>query len=339
MGFYIPLVRASALVPMLRWMLVNDRDTDAALTSVDLGWYPWDDPVQPIPVRNAVEFLRNFARAEGPDIPVRVVGDTGLFELAMLARVALGTRTPRAALDRIADAMPYHSTHEVLSISRNNDGCIIRNHWSTPLDAEAQHLVDQYLLAMLGVLCRLTHAGERIVTRVSMAPHPDYGFDHLVPLISGTEFIESSGSFELFIPETISECQFKKVARDRMMGASAADWEPLRGDGTLSGSVGKLLSNMIRDGASGIDRLSAQAGISRRTFQRQLARENVVYSELVEAARRDALEQLLADQTLSLREVSDRLGFACQSTLTRACHRWTGAPPSRLRRARAVPPL
>lgn len=332
MGQGIPLIRAAALVPMLKWMLKHGRDTEAALADVQLSWFPWNDPVQPIPLLCAVEFLRNLARIDGPDIPARVVGDTGLFELAMLARVALGARTPREALDRIARTMPYHCSHEVLTVTDGDGDCTVRDHWSLPFDQEARHLVDQYFVAILSVLFGLTEARSRFPAVVSMVPHPAYGMDHLCRHWNRYEIHQTRGPIEMRLPTRIAGNRFRKVARDRMAGIAMDDWSPLRGDATLAASVKLLLPGMLRHGGVGIDCVVGYTGASRRTFQRRLAEEGFRFSDIIDAVRNDMLGRLMDDPKLTIRDMSDQLGYARQSTLTRAAKRWTGNTPSEARR-------
>ncbi len=327
----IPLIRASALVPMLKWMSARGLNTGSALSAVDLSWYPAGNPMQPVPLLNCIEFLRNLARARGADIPLRVVGDTGLFDLAMLVRIALGTRTPREALDRIERAMPLHCSHETLSVWEEDGSCVVRDSWSMKVDAEARHLVDQYLAAMLGVLFGLTVAGPNFAARVSMVPHPRFGFDHLDRFRDRFEFVETDGPVEMRVALDHAEGRFRRVARDRMNGAAAGAWEPLSGDGSLSHSIRALLPGMLAHGLPGIDRIAGYAGTSRRTFQRRLAREDASFSDILDTVRLEMLDRLADSPELTLAEISDRLGFARQSTLTRAVRRWMGQTPSQVR--------
>ncbi|MDV7144378.1 helix-turn-helix transcriptional regulator [Tropicimonas sp. TH_r6] len=307
------------------------RDTDAALAAVDLAWYPWTDPMVPIPLLNTVEFLRNLGRSEGPDIPFRVVGDTGLFDLAMLARVALGTRTPRSALDRIAAAMPYHCSHEVFRIVEDQGDCVISDAWPIRFDAEARHLIDQYLTAMLGVMFGLTRAGPAIRAKVSMVPHPQHGFRHLAPYEDRFVFRETAGPVEIRIALRDANAGFRAVARDRMRGIDVTNWAPLAGDGSLSHSVQVVLPGLLAHGAPGIDRIAGYAGMSRRSFQRRLVGEGARYSDLLDALRMEMLQRLSEEPDLSLGEISARLGYARQSTLSRAARRCIGQTPSEAR--------
>lgn len=71
-----------------------------------------------------------------------------------------------------------------------------------------------------------------------------------------------------------------------------------------------------------------------RTLQRRLCAEGVRFEELRDAERRAWVSQLLDQPGLSLSEISNLLGFADQSVLTRACQRWFGASPRQIRNTR-----
>jgi AraC-like DNA-binding protein len=70
-----------------------------------------------------------------------------------------------------------------------------------------------------------------------------------------------------------------------------------------------------------------------RTLQRRLAVEGVSFKELVDLARRDVSERLLADRSLSVAEVGYLLGFSEPSAFHRAFKRWRGVTPLEYRRS------
>ncbi len=82
-------------MPMIRWMQVNGRPAAEQLEAADLGYFPFHDVTQPIPLFSALEVFARAARDEGPDIGCRVVTGASVVELAMMGKVALGARTPR----------------------------------------------------------------------------------------------------------------------------------------------------------------------------------------------------------------------------------------------------
>jgi AraC-like DNA-binding protein len=67
-----------------------------------------------------------------------------------------------------------------------------------------------------------------------------------------------------------------------------------------------------------------------RTLQRRLAAEGTSFSALVEGVRREAALTGIAGPA-SMADLSAQIGYANQSSLTRAVRRWTGAPPVALR--------
>ncbi len=100
----IPLIRSGALVPFMRWMLANGRPLEARLRAADLGYFPHGEPDLPIPLIPAIAFVAAASRDDGADLPCRLVSAASLRELGLIGRVALGSRTVREALGRIAAA-------------------------------------------------------------------------------------------------------------------------------------------------------------------------------------------------------------------------------------------
>jgi AraC-like DNA-binding protein len=73
-----------------------------------------------------------------------------------------------------------------------------------------------------------------------------------------------------------------------------------------------------------------------RTLQRRLRAEGFAFDDLRDEARQAMARQLLAQPQLTLAHIAQLLGFADQAVLTRACQRWFGDTPKRLRGQRAV---
>jgi AraC-like DNA-binding protein len=84
------------------------------------------------------------------------------------------------------------------------------------------------------------------------------------------------------------------------------------------------------EGSARIEELAVALGLSRRSLQRALQEEGKSWSELVDTARRTALEQLLA-QGMSLDAAAQRLGYHDASSVSRAARRWFGTTPGQWR--------
>jgi hypothetical protein len=84
----IPLIRCGSIIPFVRWMQANGRPVEDHLRAVHLVHVLRGDPTLPIPLTQALAFLRNASEAEGPDLPVRVVSEESVAELGLIGRIA-----------------------------------------------------------------------------------------------------------------------------------------------------------------------------------------------------------------------------------------------------------
>jgi AraC-like DNA-binding protein len=96
-----------------------------------------------------------------------------------------------------------------------------------------------------------------------------------------------------------------------------------------------LLSRLPR--LSSVQETAAHLGISDRRLRRQLQALGLTHSDLLQQCQHLVAERLLADQTRSLKQVADALGFASVSTFHRAFRRWAGMTPSDWRAHRETP--
>ena len=77
--------------------------------------------------------------------------------------------------------------------------------------------------------------------------------------------------------------------------------------------------------------IAVSLGVSLRSMQRQLAKQQQSFTQLLEEIRKQLAEQYLANSQMSLNEITYLLGFANQANFTRAFKRWYGIPPSSYR--------
>ena len=73
-------------------------------------------------------------------------------------------------------------------------------------------------------------------------------------------------------------------------------------------------------------------GVSERTLVRRLHNAGTTYRLLRDAHRRQRAEELLRDGTLTVAELAYRLGYEDSANFNRACRRWFGRSPGKLRR-------
>ena len=100
--------------------------------------------------------------------------------------------------------------------------------------------------------------------------------------------------------------------------------------------VDKLIISMLPLGRCTLDMCAWQLGSSPRTLQMKLAERGLEFSTLL--ARRRALlaADYLRDTRMPISEIASALGYADQSSFTRAFASWTGGSPAAFRRGSAA---
>ena len=88
--------------------------------------------------------------------------------------------------------------------------------------------------------------------------------------------------------------------------------------------------------AIGADRCCSEAvavrlGLHPRTMHRRLAAEGTAFQQIKDEVRRDLIFYYVTQTDLPFTAISERLGFAEQSVMTRSCNRWFRASPTTLR--------
>lgn len=329
----IPLIRASAIAPMRRWLVENERDSKAFLAEADLNWVPDNDSMLPIPLRNAAYLLRCIARAEGPDAPHRIVGGQGGFELGLIGAEALCAPTLREAFHRVARAMQSHCTHEVFTASDGPEGLHIGDGWTVSLgDDEVLHLVQQYFTAMVDMICTVAAGSPPCLTRVGILPHPETGLTHLNSWLGERVYGNGRRMLDLEIANEVADLPIPDKVRETMAKLVEDEQQPLPKAKTLTEDVSFLVETMLPMTKPTIGRLAFASGLSRRTLQRRLKNDGQTFVQIVDRTRaRIALTRLKRPDRPALNQLAKELGYSDQATLTRAVQRWEGKIPSDIR--------
>ncbi len=79
------------------------------------------------------------------------------------------------------------------------------------------------------------------------------------------------------------------------------------------------------------DWTAARLNLHPRTLHRRLAAEGTSFQQIKDEIRRDALRYYIQQTGIEFTRISERLGFAEQSVMTRCCQRWFSASPTKLR--------
>lgn len=89
----------------------------------------------------------------------------------------------------------------------------------------------------------------------------------------------------------------------------------------------RAIVSSLPSGGTTLESVAGQLSMTPRTLQRRLTDDGTTFSEIVEDARLTTAEHHLADERLTLAEISFLLGFNEPSTFHKAFRRWTGLSP------------
>lgn len=92
-----------------------------------------------------------------------------------------------------------------------------------------------------------------------------------------------------------------------------------------------LVMRRIAIGPCSINAVAAAMNLNERTLRRRLRAEGRTFQEVKDEVRRELMLYYFEKTSLDLPSISERLGFAEQSILSRSCRKWFGQSPSQMR--------
>lgn len=335
----IPLIRAASIYPMRRWAHDNHLDVDGLLAKAGLEWVPDNDPYLPIPLRGTVRFLVELSRQEGADTPRRIVDGRGGFEIGLIGAAAFAGPTVRHGFRRVSQKMQTHSTHEIFMVVDGPNSIQITDGWILEVgEQEVLHYVQQYVAALVDMICSVATNNTPAVSRVELVPHPDEGLFHLKPWLGDRVMPAKNRTLNVKIDQDVAEAEFPEEVRSLAVKKDDTNLRVLRESQSLADQAGALVESMLGKAPPSLDSLAAAAGTSARSFRRLLSEENTNLEQIVDRVRAEtSLSRLLEEPSVSLNQLSRELGYANQETLSRAVKRWTGQTPSGYRRQHSSP--
>jgi AraC-like DNA-binding protein len=105
-------------------------------------------------------------------------------------------------------------------------------------------------------------------------------------------------------------------------------------DGPGSDDIATVAVRLLTEGDCSLYRLAEELGVDRRTVHRRLQVRGLTYSELLDQARREIVEQQIRRDDLVLSDLAEMLGFSAVSTFSRWFRQAYGVSATDYRRRR-----
>ena len=100
----------------------------------------------------------------------------------------------------------------------------------------------------------------------------------------------------------------------------------------LANEVRAVVANLLPGGEPTLEVVAARMDLTPRALQNRLRQSDETFKEIVDRVRKDVVVGYLRDESLSLLDLAFLLGFAEQSSFSRAFKRWYGMSPQQYRR-------
>jgi len=134
----------------------------------------------------------------------------------------------------------------------------------------------------------------------------------------------------LTFPKQALFAPYPRLERKPRVGAGHEDHQP--GEITFPRLVGETLRTFILEYDIGIELAAEILATSPRTLQRNLAKHNTSLSEILLQEKMRMAVELLQDPSATLADIATTLGYAEQSSFSRAFQKAMGLPPGTCRR-------
>ncbi|HEY9648011.1 MAG TPA: AraC family transcriptional regulator ligand-binding domain-containing protein [Chroococcidiopsis sp.] len=328
----IPLCRASALLPFLRFLNQIGSPTEQLLQQSGLPIFALDDPEALIPFHQACLFIAEAAQHEGIDnLGILVGQQTQISDLGRFGRLLCQCLTLEELLSTVEQMIHTYSSSNQMWMVQEGDRMGFHHQCQCPPTFASQQ-IELYVVALIFRAFRLFLGPDWQPIAIHLQGIPS---QKLVSntLFSNTPVVFMQPSNAIIFPRTLLSTS-RRISPLSCRSDHQNDYQFLQLSAPSSDfdeSLKQLLRSLISDGYPHIEQVAELTGISPRSLQRHLSKSGLSYSNLVDQVRFEASVHLLKDRSIKLIEVSTALGYSDAGNFTRAFRRWAGVSPRQFR--------
>ena len=327
----IPVVRAVHFSNYLQFLWEIGAPVERRLHQMRLPIQHIDQPDSYLPLPNVLAFLRLMGRSEGID-------DLGLRALPHVKASYLSADflqntsqapTLLAALQSFCRLSNHETSYINFWIGIEEFGIKIYNSFNADCDPWPLRYSEWLQNFTLVAIVRLFAGSQWLPTEMA--------FQSNVPLAKSAweafpnvRFLPGQKNSWIDVPRSL--LSLPPTARLSPPIPQAGRVElPLNFPDTLK----LLVKPYLADGYPDIHLTAEMAGTSVRTLQRQLAKDGLSYSQLIQQVRLETSMGLLKDRNIKIMDVAINVGYEDPSNFSRAFRSFTGLSPQEFRHQQA----
>jgi AraC-like DNA-binding protein len=330
---FLPLFRASSLLPFIRFLEAAGAPADRYLAAARLSPGLVETPEGLVPLRQGLMFVDRAANGEANESIGLSVGErTEIDKLGALGRVILRSVTVGDAIGSASAHIQHYNSAQRIWLLREDDRVLVCHALDVSRADGDRHGALFTTMLLIKVIRMAT--GPKWWPREIRLPVcaakwlKDY--EAVVP----TDWLPHTHPFFALVLDR-PLLAHAMTGRSEQREAQTDEVTFLRSTAPaddLSGSVRQAIGRLLCAGYPDIRLAAEAAGLSVRTFTRRLAEEGTSYKRLVEQVRFEVAASLLRDAQIKLIDMAYELGYGDPANFTRAFKHWAGMPPSEYRR-------
>jgi AraC-like DNA-binding protein len=328
---------AIATAARILWRMLEDRGIDPAplFKEAGLDTNSLDNPLVRYPVKETVlAWKRASEMLEDPAFGLTVANVWQPSDFHALGCAFMASATLRDALNRL---IRYNSVvYDVISYSLVEcDGRAILSYSPVHGALDEPAILEDIRWAVVLDACRRVYGEDLDPLEVTFwHSEPESAMDEFLtyfrcPLRFGEPDACMTFPSEILDGPLTGSNRDLALSLDRTLIDYVAT---LQRDDIVS-HVKSAISKYLPSGNIDTGGFASSLHMSPRSLQRKLAAERTTFRKLVDEVRKELAEGYLADDSLTLTEISYLLGFSSQAAFSRAFKRWTGVTPRMFRDA------
>lgn len=332
---HIPLIRANVMNSAIAFIEEIEAPAERLLTEAKLSRSLLHEPEALVPLRYVFEFFEQTACAKGIEYFGLLVGQrTQISDLGALGRLLSHSPTLYDAIQTWTHLIPSYNSGEQIWLAEREGKVWLCQKFMSGLDVGRHHAAHYSVMVMIH-LVQLAAGSQWKPTETHLETSNSHGLEQ-VEWLSDVNIRFNQDATAVVLPRSLlrlplqSSEAYSNAQRDQ-------DYETLRSSApmkTFSGSLQQTMKFLLRHGYPNIQSVAQIAGMSVRSFQRQLSEAGLTYSYLVEQVRFEQSVQLLRESTNKLADIAAEIGYKDAANFTRAFKRWAGISPSKFRSLR-----
>jgi AraC-like DNA-binding protein len=257
-------------------------------------------------------------------------------DLGLIGYAAVSAPTLGAALETFVQLFAHHQQSTLMALSDHQPGYVRLDYRIEVPDIVARRQDAELSLGMfLNIIrecCGASWAPEEVHFE---HPKPEAWKEHESAFDAPVYFSQATNALvfkrESFArPMPAPDLKLLSIARMCLFSMGAASVPKLS---TLA-KVKTAVRSRLAEGYPALEVIADALKLAPSAIQRELARENICYKDLVEEVRKDLALVYLESRELPLSEIAFLLGYSELSAFSRAFSRWTGQSPRAYRAAK-----